>query len=556
MDRHRSGRIDGGRGGRSRRGSDRGYVIAFFALLLVPLMFVVALLTDVGAWYLRGRELQDSVDAAALAGVPWMPDLVAATSAANATLRRNGIDPTDPRYIIDIAQGASPTQLQVSVTDTDVTSTFSRLFIDDVDIERSGVAEAAPELPLGSPLNHMGLGELDTTGGVDGFYASINGFCAPAEQGDPHTRFDGNWVEAFPGSGTGGYYSDVVCPTTATAPSGPGPDAGLQSGNTSWEDNPDFISSFPYSFRITVPESHGNVAVYLFDAPYFPDGSGLESQVNDPLITPQVTTSFRIRAADDTPFDVEDNPVLASCASGDAAGTGVATYTTGDASVFDTTLLGSNRFSLFCMIPAGLPAGDYYVDVDTLDSELGSVPSNHFGIIARDTTLGVVCDSRLNALCPQVTALGEMSIYVPPPVTPSPGVLQTARFFLAEISEEYEGETLRIKLFDPGEGAQSLSVLNPDGAAVSMSWTTTRNPAVQTGTSIDVSGRGAALPGRASGSTYNDETITIEITLPSDFDAAYATSDRWWTVQYLADEPTDRTTWSAVVLGDPIRLVD
>ena len=164
-----------------RRSGDRGYVVALFALLLVPLMFVVALLTDVGSWYLRGRQMQDAVDAAALAGVAWMPDLSAATAAANATLERNGIDPDDPSLVVDISQAGSPTQLSVSVTDTDVTTTFARLFVDDVDIERSSIAEAAPELPLGSPTNHMGLGELDTTGGVDGFFASINGFCAPAE---------------------------------------------------------------------------------------------------------------------------------------------------------------------------------------------------------------------------------------------------------------------------------------------------------------------------------------------------------------------------------------
>ncbi len=542
--------------GRDRARDEGGYVVVLFALVLVPLMFVVALLTDAGSWYLRGRQLQDAADAAALAGAPWMPDLVAATAAANATLQRNGINPADPNLDIDAYAAGSNSRFGVSVTDNDVIATFSRLFVDNVSVGRDSVAEAAPGLPLGSPLNHMGLGDLDVVGGVDGFYASINGFCAPSEQGDPHTRFEGNWVEANPGTGTGGYFGDVVCPSTAGLPPGPGPNAGHWSGNTSWVDNAEFISAYPYSFRIIVPESHGTIQVLLFDAPYFPDGSGIEQRVNDSSINPSVTTTFRLRASDGTPFDTNDNPVYTACSSGDAVTDGLSTYATGDNSAFDSTAFGSNRFSLFCVIDSAAPGGDYYLDVDTLDSELDSPGANHFGVLARDTVIGDGCDSRTNTACPQVAALGEMSIYVPPPETPSPGVTQTARFFLAEIGSEYEGETLRIKLFDPGEGAQSLRILDPDGTAASMTWTSTRNNATRTGTSIDVSGRGPANPGRASGSTYNDETITIEITLPSDFDAAYATTSRWWTVQYTADEPTDRTTWSAVVLGDPIRLVE
>ena len=72
---------------------DGGYVLAKFALLLVPLLLMTGLSVDVGYWYNRASDIQKAADAAALAGVVWMPgDPASARAAAVATLHKNGID--------------------------------------------------------------------------------------------------------------------------------------------------------------------------------------------------------------------------------------------------------------------------------------------------------------------------------------------------------------------------------------------------------------------------------------------------------------------------------
>lgn len=68
----------------------RGYVLVTFALLLVPLLLLAGLSIDVGSWYNRASDMRKAADAAALAGVVWLPNEAAARSAAIETAARNG----------------------------------------------------------------------------------------------------------------------------------------------------------------------------------------------------------------------------------------------------------------------------------------------------------------------------------------------------------------------------------------------------------------------------------------------------------------------------------
>ncbi len=58
----------------------RGYVLVTFALLLVPLLLLAGLSIDVGSWYNRASDMRKAADAAALAGVVWLPNEAAARS--------------------------------------------------------------------------------------------------------------------------------------------------------------------------------------------------------------------------------------------------------------------------------------------------------------------------------------------------------------------------------------------------------------------------------------------------------------------------------------------
>ena len=66
----------------ARGRGEHGYVMVMFALLLVPLLLMAGLAVDVGKWYSRSSDMRRAADAAALAGVVWLPDEVAARTAA------------------------------------------------------------------------------------------------------------------------------------------------------------------------------------------------------------------------------------------------------------------------------------------------------------------------------------------------------------------------------------------------------------------------------------------------------------------------------------------
>jgi hypothetical protein len=130
------------------------------------------------------------------------------------------------------------------------------------------------------------------------------------------------------------------------------------------------------------------------------------------------------------------------------------------------------------------------------------------------------------------------------------------------VAAEHAGKTMVVTLFDPGEGARRLEVLDPNGNPVTFSWSTPCDPPTPptggcsgTTAALDVSGTGTQPgPNRASTSRYNDRTITLRVPLPADF-GVYG-GRTWWKIRYsVGSSPTDRTTWSVVIEGDPVHLV-
>jgi hypothetical protein len=132
---------------------------------------------------------------------------------------------------------------------------------------------------------------------------------------------------------------------------------------------------------------------------------------------------------------------------------------------------------------------------------------------------------------------------------------------------------MRINLFDSGEGASSLQILDPNGNPTPFTWSTPCNPPTPptgtcTGTAtapdpkLDVSGSGTQpYTGLLSPSKYNDRFITIDIPLPPNYSSVYkdlatGTVKTWWKVRYnVGSQPTDRTTWSVNIVGDPVHLL-
>ncbi len=495
MNRHQRRPIEEGR--------ERGYAVILTSLLIVPLLGFAGFAVDVGAWYVRASGLQKAADAASLAGVIWQPDFSTADAAARAAAARNGfVDGVDGITVSVTDSGSA--ELQVTITDTSADLFFSQIFLNNVRISRQSVAEYVLSVPLGSPKNYFGTRDLISGSEREGFSAAINGGCNSHANGGQREVL---YLDNSPGS----------C-----------------SGSVA---NPDYQGKYSYQYYIDIPASPspGEVELYLRDP----------NQTGGPLeiYTSDITTYFRLRAPDLTPFDDTDNPIYGSCGSGSRAGTGGSsageyTYDFGT-SEGSVNILGSSDWDLFCRIPSGA-SGRYILEVGTKAPENNSGWTNAYAILAKPNGLGVTtCDTRVTAACPSVVATEWMSIF-------ANVASSSSDFYLAEIGDQHAGKTMEITLFDPGEGSQGIRIVQPGGLGyVTFDWTSTDGQSGNNTTYLDV-----------TGSKFNDDFVTLSIALPTDFIATYGATDRWWKINYTAGGGiTDRTTWSVEVVGDPVRLL-
>ncbi|MCZ7531202.1 MAG: Tad domain-containing protein [Acidimicrobiia bacterium] len=147
-------------------GRQRGYILVWFAAMMVVLLAFAGFAVDLGYWYLEGRNAQRTADAAALSGVVYREGDIsnndAARDAALATATENGYtktdDDTDVTVYFDDANGSvlPLSQLRVEV-ERKAPSFFTRLLgFNGVDMSRDATAEYAPSPPLGSPSNLLG----------------------------------------------------------------------------------------------------------------------------------------------------------------------------------------------------------------------------------------------------------------------------------------------------------------------------------------------------------------------------------------------------------------
>ena len=81
---------------RTRVKGEKGYVLIMAALLLLPLLAFAGFAVDIGSWYTYANRMQRAADAAALAGVVWMPNDEKAEQVASRR-RRPTASTTPPR---------------------------------------------------------------------------------------------------------------------------------------------------------------------------------------------------------------------------------------------------------------------------------------------------------------------------------------------------------------------------------------------------------------------------------------------------------------------------
>lgn len=128
---------------RRRSGDDQGQVLVIFTGAILSFILVMGTVIDVGILYEERRQMQNAVDAAALAAAHTARDNPSqAVAVAEQYLLLNGIDPADPSVSVTINSGYAADQVEVSVSAPIPTAFFRIINVDSKTVSVRAVGEA------------------------------------------------------------------------------------------------------------------------------------------------------------------------------------------------------------------------------------------------------------------------------------------------------------------------------------------------------------------------------------------------------------------------------
>lgn len=488
------------------------------ALLIIPLMIFAAFAIDVGSWYAEASRVQRAADAAALAGVVWMPDLDKAEQAAYDTAARNGYVHGSNAVVTVSVSGES--RLRVDI-DAPAEAFFGKVVTDGILIERWATASFIDPIPMGNPTSALGTADLGFTD-PQGFWLNAHAYCFSRGAGDLLNSAQQN------------------------------------GSSCSSEDNPlyreegyVYVIDKPAGVAVSVDVLHAGLC----------KRPGWTTSRGEANLSAGPTIEFELFAPD------LDQPTTDNIVPANQFGV---TQTTDPSDCPDwgqwNTDPDSGWTTMFT-IPAGAQEGRWLLSAATPENS-SHQHKNMYGLRVDDpSTPERFCSTLTASSCPSITARDFLSIYIGEATdSPSDGAGNPAEFYFAEVSEDHAGKTLEVRLWDPAEGSEYLQFLNPLGQPVDFEWRTidcAEYPDTCRGRT-DIAGgdvdscpytSGACLDTRNL--NLHDRYLQLRIELPADY--ACDGTDCWWQILYApigAGDVNDTTTWSIRVLGDPLRLVE
>ncbi len=490
---------------------DKGSALPLIASMFVVLLAVSAFAIDLGWLYLNGARVQRGADAAALAGVVFLPgDFDGVDDNTMGASNANGYDIGSINGTPVVGGGnddldwqpLADNKLEVTLSSSIPTFFVKLLGFDNFNITRTATAEYVKPVPMGSPANCFGIGGSTTTAGLttngqtartlcntytQNFWAAMNGRMTAKEHGDPFGVRCVIWSGGCAGSSPNSEYDPY------------------------------------YYYGIEMPAGKTFLDIWLYDAGSY-DRSGFAEAGDEHNLSSSgsggTDMTYTLYRWDDTPLNPSDNTVVATCSTG---GPNPNTITSGSSS---STY--KNTWFRLCRV-ASPTAGIYVLRVAN-GSDIGGL--NGYAVMASTNSIS-------STSFPRVYAIDDMGIFTNQPSG-------SATVYLAEVEAVHANKTLELSFFDPGEGSgnASMTVIPPTGTgAISCSWTATNGQ----------SGSSCTIPTTIGGvAQFNGEWITVEIGIPSSYSC---TTDCFWKMSLALNTSHDRTTWKARVIGNPVRLV-
>jgi Flp pilus assembly protein TadG len=582
-----------------RRNGSRGQVLVIFAGAAFVLFALMALVIDVSWYWANTLKVQRAADAAALAGVVWLPSKPStANTVALTEATKNGYtNGSGGVTITAVPDPADDRQLDVAVS-APVGTFFMRLIgVQSITASRTAKAKFVLPVPMGSPLNYLGVGCFRTKSGTqplcttagnsnglsgipNGTVSSpspLTGSSAPSQM--PSQGFFDSAITKGGDSGNGDAY-DPTADSANVAKCQPNPPGTLIGTNGSC--NPAGVY-----YEVVIPVGDTNGSVYVFDPGYCAvDASygtgdhwidkGKDGSSQGPVSTyynlwdtndnVYATSNFTLVTASGSKFEQENQ----SDNSSDLGGPG-SLPVCGDPSGANPLDTYHNKW---WQMTTGLVPGVYYLQVTTTKvlTTNGAYPLGNGG--QTPDPLGSAINTNTNAenmFSLEVTATGSGGT----PQVYGAGTMVAynnvnggdQQFYLAQIPKSDAGKTLEIDLFDIGDvskgGAATLYVQSPDGNKYTNA-TFDFQASSPCGSSCSGSGVSSILATDVNGNhPYNDSWLTIRIALPSTYGSVGLTPSGepgagWWKIDYKISagvQSNDTTTWRVSVLGKPVHLI-
>ena len=279
---------------RERRSSEAG-IATILVAIVVPLVGIgcAATAVDVGVWFVEVQRIQKAADAAALAGVPYLPqDMPNAVLRAKDVAARNGYDDAHADVSVVVTEGAKASQLKVTISSI-VHNTFgAAIGVPQTTIIRSSVGDFLGPSPMGSPCNTFGN---EPNAGAGASSATPTGTAQGSSPLPNCSRTPQFWA-TLEGPETGKVQGDRYQNRTCQAPQGATVDGCAGDTNTEYDE-------FGYTFVVKVTDAAAA------------SGSPIELQLYDPMMVATgqtcanlpITSSFVNDGASTNPYVINSD---------------------------------------------------------------------------------------------------------------------------------------------------------------------------------------------------------------------------------------------------------
>ncbi len=540
---------------RQRQG---GQAIVLLALFMMLLMGLSGIVYDLGFARHEAARVQRAADAAALAGVVFMPEhptgppsVPNAHYVAQLTAARHGY----PSGQVDtITYGNNVARLGVTISSTYQTAFMGLFGFAQLPMHRTAIAEYNHPIVMGAPEPFLGVGSQ----------------VAVTRGGNPPMRWQRHWLSLH-SSGIQKGYGDPFMPKWD-------PENGITCcGGPLQPDFDIYQTGYGYNFGLlTPPGSTGQLQIY--DPAYQtkkPDSwvvanrnngsqrwcadslqeTGDNQPTSAPLNNDQCSTQagtsgnnavYTLYYPDTTPWYFEDDvqvggsswvvppvPVTGTLASGTlmpefAYSSTWQNYYTPTTFGQIAPYNGNYQWRLNARTP-----------FDNNPAVQGTVGQNNFGIRVQTVSAGV-----------RVFAIQRLPITV---VLPSGSGTQVADFYLANIGIENAGKVVIVSLFDPGDfsGSNQIQLIDPSDNPVTFHVIThagagfTHTPAEFDTDHLDTT---RSNPN----TTYQDQWVVLLHQLPP---VGSYTPGYWHNHYIYTGNGNDRTAWRISIRGNPVHLV-